>query len=93
MRAVKHVVDKGVWESSVADLLQSNVRAGILPSARLASCATAVALRRVLKAAVHEVKVQLVYRIVAKVVKQIILRDGEWVCNTVLNPSEKKCFY
>lgn len=61
MRTVKHVADKSNWESSVADILQDNVRAGILPSARLASCATAAALGRMFKAAAHEVRVQQVY--------------------------------
>lgn len=56
MRSVKHIVDKADWEPLVADLLQANVRGGLLHLARLASCATAVALRRILKAAINEVR-------------------------------------
>lgn len=61
MRSVKHVVDKADWEPLVADLLQANVRGGLLHLARLAACATAAALRRVLKAAVFEVQRQIRY--------------------------------
>ncbi|CEL99293.1 unnamed protein product [Vitrella brassicaformis CCMP3155] len=55
MRSVRHVVDKADWEPLVADLLQANVRGGMLHLARLSACATAVALRRILRASVHEV--------------------------------------
>lgn len=54
MRSVQNVVDKADWEPVVADLLQVNIRGGILYLTRLASCATAVALRRILRAAIHE---------------------------------------
>uniref|UniRef100_A0A0G4HF37 Dynamin N-terminal domain-containing protein n=1 Tax=Chromera velia CCMP2878 TaxID=1169474 RepID=A0A0G4HF37_9ALVE len=56
MRSVRHVVDKADWEPLVADLLQVNVRGGMLFLARLSACATAVALRRILRASVHEVR-------------------------------------
>lgn len=56
MRSVKHIIDKADWEPLIADLLQANVRGGLLHLGRLASCATAVALRRILKAGIHEVR-------------------------------------
>ena len=49
------MIDKADWEPLVADILQSNVRGDLLYLSKLASCATAVALRRILMAAVHEV--------------------------------------
>ena len=55
MRSVKHVVDKADWEPLVADLLQANIRDGLLQLARLAACGAATALRRVFRAAVDEV--------------------------------------
>eukprot|EP01055_Gregarina_sp_Pseudo9_P001143 Gregarina_sp_Pseudo_9__1142@NODE_174_length_3830_cov_5_452915_g160_i0_p1_GENE_NODE_174_length_3830_cov_5_452915_g160_i0NODE_174_length_3830_cov_5_452915_g160_i0_p1_ORF_typecomplete_len1164_score275_23Dynamin_N/PF00350_23/5_2e17Dynamin_N/PF00350_23/3_1e03MMR_HSR1/PF01926_23/4_5e05FeoB_N/PF02421_18/1_2e02FeoB_N/PF02421_18/0_29AIG1/PF04548_16/0_77AIG1/PF04548_16/3_1e03DUF749/PF05370_11/0_23V_ATPase_I_N/PF18670_1/3_8e03V_ATPase_I_N/PF18670_1/0_44TniB/PF05621_11/0_28Gag_spuma/PF03276_14/9_8_NODE_174_ len=56
MRSVRHVVDKADWEPLVADLLQMNVKSGILQLARLAACSTSVALRRILKAGLSEIK-------------------------------------
>eukprot|EP01054_Gregarina_sp_Poly1_P010574 Gregarina_sp_Poly_1__10573@NODE_785_length_6296_cov_89_903676_g574_i0_p2_GENE_NODE_785_length_6296_cov_89_903676_g574_i0NODE_785_length_6296_cov_89_903676_g574_i0_p2_ORF_typecomplete_len475_score56_56PRR20/PF15708_5/0_14_NODE_785_length_6296_cov_89_903676_g574_i07522176 len=56
MRSVKRVVDKADWEPLVADLLQINVQRGLLQLARLAACATSVALRRILLAGLHEMK-------------------------------------
>lgn len=55
MRAVKHVVDRAQWEPLVADLLQSNVRDGLLMLARLAACAGSVALKRILMASLATV--------------------------------------
>eukprot|EP00388_Colpodella_angusta_P014828 GDKJ01036950.1.p1 GENE.GDKJ01036950.1~~GDKJ01036950.1.p1 ORF type:complete len:1171 (-),score=297.26 GDKJ01036950.1:64-3576(-) len=54
MRSVQNVVDKSDWEPAVADMLQMNIKGGFLYLVRLASCATAVALRRILRAAIHE---------------------------------------
>lgn len=59
MRSVKHVVDKADWEPLVADLLQANVRGGLLHLARLAACAAAATLRRILKASIFEVRAAL----------------------------------
>ncbi|KAH0479248.1 MAG: hypothetical protein KVP17_000372 [Porospora cf. gigantea B] len=56
MRSVRHVVDKADWEPLVADLLQANVRGGLLHLSRLAACATSVALRRILRAGLAEVR-------------------------------------
>eukprot|EP00922_Rhytidocystis_sp_ex-Travisia-forbesii_P017932 GHVS01026715.1.p1 GENE.GHVS01026715.1~~GHVS01026715.1.p1 ORF type:complete len:1171 (-),score=194.93 GHVS01026715.1:154-3666(-) len=55
MRSVRHVIDKADWEPLVADLLQANVRGGMLQVARLSACAAAAALRRILRAACAEV--------------------------------------
>ncbi|CTQ40818.1 hypothetical protein BMR1_03g01095 [Babesia microti strain RI] len=55
MRSVRHVVDKADWEPLIADLLQANVRGTILHTVRLASCAGAAALRRILRASTAEV--------------------------------------
>ncbi|KAF8822727.1 arginyl-tRna synthetase [Cardiosporidium cionae] len=55
MRSVHRVIDKSEWEPLVADLLQANIRDGILHLTKLVCCAAAVALRRVLKAAVAQV--------------------------------------
>eukprot|EP01071_Lankesteria_metandrocarpae_P008827 Lankesteria_metandrocarpae@DN5063_c0_g1_i1.p1 len=59
MRSVRHVIDKADWEPLVADLLQANVRGGLVHLSRLASCATAVAIRRILRAALVEVRRQV----------------------------------
>ncbi|EPT28439.1 arginyl-tRNA synthetase [Toxoplasma gondii ME49] len=59
MRSVRHVIDKADWEPLVADLLQANVGAGMLQLARLAACAAASALRRILRAASAEVNRQI----------------------------------
>ncbi|PHJ24853.1 arginyl-trna synthetase [Cystoisospora suis] len=59
MRSVRHVIDKADWEPLVADLLQANVKAGLLQLSRLAACAAASALRRILKAANAEVNRQV----------------------------------
>lgn len=56
MRTLKNVIDKADWEPVVADLLQSNVREGILQLARLAACSTSVALRRILRAGFAEIQ-------------------------------------
>eukprot|EP00922_Rhytidocystis_sp_ex-Travisia-forbesii_P017929 GHVS01026712.1.p1 GENE.GHVS01026712.1~~GHVS01026712.1.p1 ORF type:complete len:1160 (-),score=161.66 GHVS01026712.1:154-3252(-) len=55
MRSVRHVVDKADWEPLVADLLQANVRGGMLQVARLSACSAAAALRRILRASCAEV--------------------------------------
>eukprot|EP00915_Cephaloidophora_sp_WS-2016_P007740 GHVH01010657.1.p1 GENE.GHVH01010657.1~~GHVH01010657.1.p1 ORF type:complete len:1112 (+),score=193.40 GHVH01010657.1:194-3529(+) len=55
MRSVRHVIDKADWEPLVADLLQANVRGGLLCLSRLASCAAGVALRRIVRASLAEV--------------------------------------
>ncbi|KAL8272427.1 hypothetical protein Esti_003717 [Eimeria stiedai] len=59
MRSVRHVIDKADWEPLIADLLQSNVRGGMLHLIRLASCAASCALRRILKAAASEIRRQI----------------------------------
>jgi len=59
MRSVRNVIDKADWEPLVADLLQANVRGGLLHLARLAACATACALRRILRAGVAELQRQI----------------------------------
>lgn len=59
MRSVRHVIDKADWEPLVADLLQSNVRGGMLHLVRLAACAGSCALRRILRAAASEIKRQI----------------------------------
>ncbi|PFH35717.1 arginyl-tRNA synthetase [Besnoitia besnoiti] len=59
MRSVRHVIDKADWEPLVADLLQANVRGGMLQVSRLAACAAASALRRILRAASAEVNRQI----------------------------------
>lgn len=59
MRSVRHVMDKADWEPLIADLLQSNVRGGMLHLVRLAACAASCALRRILRAAASEIKRQI----------------------------------
>ncbi|XP_026193619.1 uncharacterized protein LOC34620765, partial [Cyclospora cayetanensis] len=59
MRSVRHVMDKADWEPLIADLLQSNVRGGMLHLVRLATCASSCALRRILRAAAAEIKRQI----------------------------------
>ncbi|KAL8438775.1 hypothetical protein Efla_004618 [Eimeria flavescens] len=59
MRSVRHVIDKADWEPLIADLLQSNVRGGMLHLIRLAACAASCALRRILKAAASEIRRQI----------------------------------
>lgn len=53
------MIDKADWEPLVADLLQANVKGGLLQLSRLAACAAASALRRILKAANAEVNRQI----------------------------------
>lgn len=55
MRSVRNIIDKADWEPLVADVLQANVRGGLLSLARLASAASGVALRRIMNAANAEV--------------------------------------
>eukprot|EP00917_Polyrhabdina_sp_WS-2016_P012682 GHVP01027851.1.p1 GENE.GHVP01027851.1~~GHVP01027851.1.p1 ORF type:complete len:890 (+),score=168.03 GHVP01027851.1:930-3599(+) len=59
MRSVPQVIDKADWEPLVADLLQANVRGGLLPLSKLASCATASAMSRIFKAALRETRRQI----------------------------------
>lgn len=59
MRSAQRVVDQADWKPLVADLLQSNVKGGLLQLAKLASCASAVALKRVLKASLIETKAHI----------------------------------
>lgn len=59
MRSVRHVIDKADWEPLVADLLQANVRGGMLHLVRLSACAASCALRRILRAAASEVQRQV----------------------------------
>ncbi|KAK2195702.1 bifunctional Dynamin [Babesia duncani] len=54
LRSIDHVVDRADWEPLVADLVQSNVRGTLLHASRLAACASAAALRRVLRASLAE---------------------------------------
>ncbi|CRH02613.1 conserved Plasmodium protein, unknown function [Plasmodium relictum] len=55
MRSIHNIVDQSDWKPLVVDLLQANISGNILHLTKLASCSTAVALKRVFKAALGEI--------------------------------------
>ncbi|OII76931.1 hypothetical protein cand_022740 [Cryptosporidium andersoni] len=56
LRSVSNVIDMTQWQPLVVDILQLNIYKQIIPLINLVSCSSAVALKRVMIAAIHVLK-------------------------------------